>query len=434
MEVGEFRTSTQILSGFRSPQPRSFMISSILSRICANRIALLHAALLLTVFTPPTIAWAQPSALQFVPVAPCRVVDTRAATGEFGGPLMLSDSTRTFNIPESSCGIPPTAVAYSFNATVLPVNKTLRFLTIYPTGEEPIPFVSTLNSYDGRTKANAAITAAGTNGGVNVYVTDATQFILDINGYFVPAATISSSLEFFPLTPCRVADTRNASGPLGGPSLSSSSTRSFPIQSSSCGIPSTAVAYSLNITALPSSGLGWLTAWATGESQPAVSTLNAPTGTVTANAAIVSAGTGGNISIFATNSTNVIIDVNGYFAPPASGGLSFYPVTECRVIDTRSGSGPFTGTLTVPVQDSTCAPPAGAQAYVLNATVVPSGTLRFLTLWADGTAQPNVSTLNAYDRAVTSNMAIVSNTMGTIDAFSTDSTQLIFDLSGYFAP
>ena len=165
-----------------------------------------------------------------------------------------------------------------------------------------------------------------------------------------------------------------------------------------------------------------------------VSTLNAPTGTVAANAALVAAGSGGDVSIFATDTTDVVIDVNGYFAPSAMGGLSLYTVPECRVIDTRSESGPFNGTMTVPVQGSSCAPPAGAQAYVLNATVVPSGSLSYLTLWADGTSKPNVSTLNAYDGAITSNMAIVSNSSGNIDAFATDSTQLIFDLSAYFAP
>ena len=43
----------------------------------------------------------------------------------------------------------------------------------------------------------------------------------------------------------------------------------------------------------------------------------APTGTIflLANAAIVPAGPNGAISIFVTNDCDVIIDVNGYFAP-----------------------------------------------------------------------------------------------------------------------
>ena len=125
------------------------------------------------------------------------------------------NETRTIHITWSSCGIPSTAVAYSFNASVVPVT-TLRWLNMYPFGEQPVPFAATLNSYDGRVKGNAAITAAGIDGAVNVYASEATDFILDINGYFVPAATTSSSLEFFPVPPCRVADTRNAAGPLEG--------------------------------------------------------------------------------------------------------------------------------------------------------------------------------------------------------------------------
>ncbi len=61
------------------------------------------------------------------------------------------------------------------------------------------------------------------------------------------------------------------------------------------------------------------------------------------------------------------------------------------------------------VVDSVCAPPATAQAYVFNATVVPVGPLGYLALWPDTETQPPASTLNAVDGAITSNMAIVPN-------------------------
>jgi hypothetical protein len=370
-------------------------------------------------------------ALQFIAVTPCRIADTRNATGAFGGPELAAAATRTFNVPQSACSIPSTAVAYSLNVTVVPI-QVLGYLTIWPAGQTQ-PTVSTLNS-DGRVKANATITPAGTSGGVSVYASDATQFILDIDGYFVPAGTSTSGLQFFPLTPCRVADTRNATGALGGPSLAANDSRAFPVQSSACSIPSTAKAYSLNITAVPHSSLGFLTAWPSGQAQPVVSTLNSSTGAVTANAAIVPAGSGGDISIFVSDASDVILDVDGYFAPPATGGLSLYTVTPCRALDTRSSSGAFDGTLAVAVHGSACAPPATAKAYVLNATVVPPGPLSYLTLWAAGGSQPNVSTLNADDGAVTSNMAIVPTANGSIDAFADGSTQLILDISSYFAP
>ena len=367
------------------------------------------------------------SGLQFIPVTPCRVADTRNLTGPFGGPELGAGVSREFDIPQSACNIPSTAVAYSLNATVVP-DAALNYLTMWPSGQ-PQPFVSTLNS-DGRVKANAAITPAGTNGGVSVFVSDPTQVILDIDGYFVPVGA-TSGLDFYPVTPCRIADTRNPTGPLGSPFISGGGSRAFPVQSSNCNLPATAQAYSLNVTAVPHTTLNYLTIWPTGETQPYVSTLNSSTGAVTANAAIVPAGSGGDVSAFVSDDADVILDVNGYFAPPATGGLSLYTVTPCRVIDTRPVS--FTGTTVVSVQGSACAPPSTAEAYVLNATGVPVGALNYLTLWPDGAIQPYVSTLNADDGAVTSNMAIVPTNNGAVDAYANGTTNLILDLSGYFA-
>jgi hypothetical protein len=47
---------------------------------------------------------------------------------------------------------------------------------------------------------------------------------------------------------------------------------------------------------------------------PNASTLNSYNATVVANAAIVPAGTGGAISIWVNNPTDVLFDINGYFA------------------------------------------------------------------------------------------------------------------------
>ena len=62
-------------------------------------------------------------------------------------------------------------------------------------------------------------------------------------------------------------------------------------------------------------------------------------------------------------------------------------------------------------------------------------SLGFLALWPDGGSLPVVSTLNSWDGAVTSNMAIVpAGTAGKIDAYASNLTQLILDISSYFAP
>ncbi len=371
---------------------------------------------------------------QFVPVTPCRVVDTRNPNGPFGGPPIQGGTYRSFPIPQGACNIPATADAYSLNVTVVP-HGTLGYLTIWPTGESQ-PLVSTMNSPDGRVKANAAVVPGGTSGAVSVYASNTTDVILDIDGYFVPPG--SGTYQFYPLTPCRIVDTRN--GQDQG-MLQAGVERDYTIPPN-CGVPSDAAAYSFNVTVLPAAGgLDYLTVWPKGESRPTVSTLNDNTGTVVANAAIVAAGSENATAFYAhSNATNLLLDVDGYFAAPGTGGLSLYPVTPCRVLDTRQvGNGqPFMGDWNPPngidVLTSQCAPPSTSKAFVFNATVVPSGAMPYLTLWPHGEVQPTVSTLNAYDGFITSNMAIVPTNDGSIDAYAAGLTQLILDISGYFAP
>jgi hypothetical protein len=392
--------------------------------------------LTITANTTVTANYVTATALRFVPVTPCRVVDTRYANGAFGSPELAAGSTRDFVIPSGSCNIPATAAAYSLNVTVVP-NGALGWLTVWPSGQTQ-PHVSTLNSADGRIKANAAIVPAGAGGAVSVYVTDATNVILDIDGYFVPAASNATALAFYPLPPCRVADTRYASfgALLGPPSLSAGQPRGFPILSSSCNVPASAAAYSLNFTAVPPAPFLYITTYPTGQTRPLASTLNDPTGTIVANAAIVPAGTGGSVNVYSSGATDVVIDINGYFAPPGAGGLSLYNLTPCRALDTRlpAGSPPFSGEQDVNVSGSGCGAPAAAQAYVFNATVVPPGPMLYLTLWPQGGAKPVVSTLNALDGAITSNMAIVPTSNGIIAAAPSALTYLILDIFGYFAP
>jgi hypothetical protein len=143
--------------------------------------------------------------------------------------------------------------------------------------------------------------------------------IVDNNGYFAPPGS-AGALYFYPLTPCRVVDTRavggsGRTGSFGPPQMTAGSTRDFPIPTSSCGIPATAQAYSLNFTVVPPGPLNYITTWPTGQTMPVVSTLNDVGGAILANAAIVPAGSSGDISVYADNATDLVIDINGYFAP-----------------------------------------------------------------------------------------------------------------------
>jgi hypothetical protein len=98
--------------------------------------------------------------------------------------------------------------------------------------------------------------------------------------------------------------------------MGAGTTRTFTLPASSCEVPATAAAYSLNFTVVPAGGpAANLTTWPAGlaAGMPNVSTLNY-SGSVVANAAIVPAGTNGAINVYVNYATDVLFDINGYFA------------------------------------------------------------------------------------------------------------------------
>jgi hypothetical protein len=407
------------------------------------RSALKSAALCCTAstgtFTLTETLVSEDAGLKFTPLAPCRVVDTRSANGPLGGPSLPAKATRDFSL-QNVCGIPSGAGAVAVNITAIPKGP-LGFLTAWKKGITQ-PTVSTLNSLDGRIKANFAILAVDTTQSISLYATDSTDVALDVTGYFAFQPPSGSTLPFqgfSTLAPCRVVDTRLPNGALAGPALPAKAARSFPVLSANCNIPSNATAYSLNITVIPRTTLGFLTLWASGKTQPLASTLNATTGTVVANAAILEAGSGGMLDAYATDETHLLIDINGYFSPSST--ALYYPSSGCRIAYTGLPNGPFGGPKMAAQETRGYTPDAGAcniapspLAYALNVTVVPDAAFGFLTLWPSGTAQPVVSTLNAVDGAIASNAAIVATgtNTGRFNVFTSESTHLILDLLGYF--
>ena len=204
------------------------------------------------------------SGLQFSSVTPCRLIDTRQTNDPIQG-----GTSQNFTIPQlGGCNIPASASAYSLNVTVVP-HGSLGYLTVWPAGLAQ-PLTSTMNSRDGRTKASAVIVQAGTSDAISIYASNTTDVMLDINGYF--SAPGAETYQYYPLTPCRVIDTRNADGPLAGPPLIGGQERDFSVEVSTC-IPSgmDIQAYSFNVTVVPyPSGqpLRYLTVWPQGETQP----------------------------------------------------------------------------------------------------------------------------------------------------------------------
>lgn len=122
-------------------------------------------------------------------------------------------------------------------------------------------------------------------------------------------------LDFFTVTPCRLVDTRNPVGPLGGPALAAGAVRNFAL-TGICGIPGTARALSLNVTVTGATSGGFVR-FSPGCQPSNTSTINFRVGQTRANNAVLALGDGGiltaNANMSPGTTVHLIIDVNGYF-------------------------------------------------------------------------------------------------------------------------
>ncbi len=147
-----------------------------------------------------------------------------------------------------------------------------------------------------------------------------------IPGILAKASVPTSPVPLIGITPCRIADTRDGTRPpgYGPPPLTAGVPRSFTLIGV-CGIADAAQAVSLNITVVNPQGLGYVLIYPQGSSQPVVSTLNFTAGVTVANAAIVPLGAGGGITVAAAVSgTDLLIDVNGYYAAAGVGASNTF--------------------------------------------------------------------------------------------------------------
>lgn len=136
----------------------------------------------------------------------------------------------------------------------------------------------------------------------------------------VSATNPVDAVAFVPISPCRVMDTRAGefnvgpkSSPLGPDEVHTVTAHG---NNGECtGIPATATAVSLNVTALDATLLTFLTVWAAGATQPNAASLNpSPGAPPVPNAVVTPLSVGGQFSIYnLQGSVNVIADINGYY-------------------------------------------------------------------------------------------------------------------------
>lgn len=195
-------------------------------------------------------------------------------------------------------------------------------LTVAASGSTPLAY----QWYAGSSGNTASPVSGGTNASLAVAPQTTTSYWVRVSNscgaansatatVTVVANTPSGATKLYPLTPCRLVDTRNANGPYGGPALTAGAVRNF-VVAGRCGIPSGAVALSLNLAVINPSSNGYMTLYPgpAGSSLPLAATINYRSGRVLANNALVRVGSDSlNAYNSGPGSTHFVIDINGYF-------------------------------------------------------------------------------------------------------------------------
>ncbi len=141
-----------------------------------------------------------------------------------------------------------------------------------------------------------------------------TSTSLTVQVDYTPALPPPPATSFHALTPCRVFDTRNATGPYGGPAISAGSSRSFVIRGR-CGVPATAKSIAGNFTVTSPTAAGSLRVVPGGSGPTGTTTVSFKAGQTRANNVSGGLGANGDLLVdgLGSGSAQVIFDVVGWF-------------------------------------------------------------------------------------------------------------------------
>ena len=245
---------------------------------------------------------------------------------------------------------------------------------------------------------------------------------------------------FVPLSPARVADTRDGTGDVPVRRVGPAELLTVAIAGRG-GVPATgAIAVIANVTAVDVSEPTFLTVCPGGAALPDTSNLNPVPGRATPNLVVMGLGAGGTIDVHnSVGETNCIVDVFGYF--DAVGGDRLHPLEPSRLLDTRSGVGIDVAgrvgrgqRVDLQVTGQGGVPSSGVSAVVLNVTVDQPASDGFLSVGPGGEAIPETSNLNFVAGLTVPNLVVCKVGDGGMVSFSAecDAVHLLADVFGYF--
>ena len=255
----------------------------------------------------------------------------------------------------------------------------------------------------------------------------------------ITASVPSASATYHSLGSSRILDTRAGTG-LAGP-FTSRVAREFAVAGQG-GVDPAATAVTGNLTVTGQTRAGYVSLTTTPQSAPGTSTINFPLGDTRANGVTLGlAGDGGLWATYVSSGSahvNLVFDVTGYFTPDAT-GATYHSLTPTRILDTRSSTGL---TSMVPLEFPVTGHggvPAGAIAITANLTVTGQARAGYVSLTSMPQSAPTTSTINVplgdtRANGVTAQLTGDGQLWATYVASGPVTTNLVFDVTGYFTP
>ena len=405
-------------------------------------IVMLAAALAIVTRTSPAVATSDRS---FVAVSPARLLDTRPGqptidgTGAGAG-LVAAGGTITVSVSGRG-GVPATGVAAVVVNVTAVDPRGGGFVTVFASGTAQ-PVASNLNVTAGQIVPNLVTAAVGPDGRLALFASTTTHLIVDVMGWFPTGGT------FTPTAPSRLLDTRPGQPTVDGRSAGSGALGAggsirVPVTGRG-GVPARgAGAVVVNVTAVEPYAGGFVTVFAAGGPRPLASNLNVVPSGIVPNLVIVSIGADGQIELFGSASTHLVVDVLGWF--PADG--AFHGTSPSRLLDTRPGQPTIDGLaegagqtssgvpMRVRVTGRGGVPASGVGSVVVNVTSTDARGAGFVSVYASGAPRPTASNLNVVAGQIVPNLVITAiGSDGRIELYASSPMHLIVDVMGWFPP
>ena len=353
---------------------------------------------------------------RFTPTAPYRLVDTRIAQGA----SRLKGGTVT-RIAVAG----PEVAAVSANFVAVGASAA-GYLTAFDCASNR-PTVSMLGYQPGQPIASQAVVPLH-DGDLCLFAKADVDVVIDVNGTYAGGA----GAGFVPVEPERVYHSESAGRPLAAGT-------ERPVAIAGRAAPDDAVAVALNVTAVAPGAAGYLQVYPCGApSTEQISTINFGPGDVRPNSVVVPVDSAGRVCLRSTATTDVIVDITGYFGDD---GLTFQGLVPVRMFDSRDrqpelnhitgGALPSAGqVLRIPIAGHRGVPD-DARAVAVNVTATAAAAPTHLTAFPCGEV-PWTSNLNVTPAqvSVANGAAIQLSPEGDLCVFTLQPAHVIVDVTG----